>query len=92
MDGAVTTSHYARPPGLSAQEAADWQECQDDHDDLMGQLSHREALIENGLIDSYEQYAFTWYRPSPSAPRQDGTWPTDQSPGRGDASADDPPF
>ncbi|MEV7525627.1 hypothetical protein [Streptomyces sp. NPDC091371] len=54
------TNHRAQQPGLSADEAADWQECQREHDDLMGQLAHREALIENGLVDSYEEYAFGW--------------------------------
>ncbi|MFD9411542.1 hypothetical protein ACFWBN_31590 [Streptomyces sp. NPDC059989] len=81
-----------RPERLSADEATDWQECQNDHENLMAQLADREALIENGLIDSYEEYAFAWDRPSRKAPRQNGPQPADRSPGRRDTSADKAPF
>ncbi|MFE2326058.1 hypothetical protein ACFXD5_19385 [Streptomyces sp. NPDC059385] len=65
------TSHHALRPGLTAQEAADWRECQGEHDNLMGQLADREAQIEHGLIDDYTDYAFTWEGedPRPEASR-----------------------
>lgn len=73
------TDHPAQHPGLSAAEAADWQECQSDHNDLMAQLADREAQIENGFIDDSHAYQFTWDGkeplpyPLPAQPPDSGT-------------------
>lgn len=57
-----------RPRNLTDEEWADYQQCQDEHDDLMAQVADREAQMEAGLIDSYDEYEFTWEYPDP-APR-----------------------
>ncbi|UUU37547.1 hypothetical protein [Streptomyces sp. NBC_00162] len=62
------TGRPSQHRGLSAAETADWQECQSDHDDLMAQLADREAMVEAGLIDSYEDYVFIWESPSRTPP------------------------
>ncbi|MEU9148083.1 hypothetical protein [Streptomyces sp. NPDC048349] len=62
------TGRPTQYPGLSAGEAADWQECQSDHDDLMAQLTDRETMVEAGLIDSYKGYVFIWERPPRTPP------------------------
>lgn len=86
------TRRPAQYAGLSAGEAADWQECQSDHDDLMAQLTDREAQIETGLIDTYEDYVFIWERqggPSPGAQGPpSGALPRE----RRETAAGDPPF
>lgn len=60
-----------RPPDhLSPQERADFLECQAEHDDLTAQLAIREAAIENGFIDSYDDFDFDYGPPgSQSATR-----------------------
>ncbi|OEJ30006.1 hypothetical protein BGK67_00115 [Streptomyces subrutilus] len=59
------SGHPVRQRGLSAEEAADWQECQSDHSGLMAQLADREAQMETGLIDDYDAYQFTWDEEDP---------------------------
>lgn len=54
------TAHRTLPSGLTGREQRDYLEAQNDHDELMQQVNDREALIENGLIDSYSDYSFTW--------------------------------
>lgn len=53
-----------RPPDLSDEQWADYQaeyrRCQEEHDEVLTQVTDREAQIEHGLIDSYEDYEFTW--------------------------------
>lgn len=48
-----------RPPDhLSPEERADFLECQAEHLDLTAQLATREAQLDNGVIDSYDEFAF----------------------------------
>ncbi|WP_043267089.1 hypothetical protein [Streptomyces sp. CT34] len=49
-----------RPPNLTDEEWADYRQCQAEHDDLLSQVADREAQIEHGWIDSYDEYEFAW--------------------------------
>ncbi|MEE4544012.1 hypothetical protein V2S66_18800 [Streptomyces sp. V4-01] len=54
---------------MSDSEWADWQQCQDEHDDLMSQVADREYQMESGLIDSYDEYEFDFGPlPEPNTP------------------------
>ncbi|MDD9375860.1 hypothetical protein M8Z33_04080 [Streptomyces sp. ZAF1911] len=58
-----------RPPGLSDADWADYRAAARDDALLQSELADSEAQIENGLINSYEEYDFTWEAAN------DRTWP-----------------
>ncbi|MCA1223239.1 hypothetical protein [Streptomyces sp. 8L] len=80
-----------RPTGLNETQWADYQQCQAEHDDLIQQVADREAQMENGLIDSYDEYEFDFsplpdHKPAPV----EGSSPRPPSPvRRGSVAADD---
>lgn len=47
----------------------DYRQCEEEHLDLMSQLAMREAQIEQGIIDSYDDFPLDWDRPA-AAPRR----------------------
>ncbi|MGJ5751604.1 hypothetical protein FB563_4051 [Streptomyces puniciscabiei] len=49
-----------RPPNLTDAEWAEWLQCQEEEDELLAQVADREARLETGVIDSYDEYEFTW--------------------------------
>ncbi|WP_405681226.1 hypothetical protein OG239_00135 [Streptomyces sp. NBC_00868] len=51
------------PAGLSPADLAEYRHCQDEHFELREQIADREAQIEAGLIDTYDDYPFTWEPP-----------------------------
>ncbi|MFD7555216.1 hypothetical protein ACFV9E_11875 [Streptomyces sp. NPDC059835] len=55
----------------SEQEQADYREAAAENEALLWEVADREARIENGLIDDYADYAFTWEseEPHPDASR-----------------------
>ena len=64
-----------RPPNLTDAEWAEWLQCQEEEDELLAQVADREAKLEMGLIDSYDEYEFTWEHPG-SNPRPHGQEPS----------------
>ncbi|MFG2996581.1 hypothetical protein [Streptomyces sp. NPDC048340] len=62
-----------RPPDLTDAEWADYQQGQAEESSLLAEVVEREAKMENGTIDSYTDYRFTWdIHPAPGEP----TWPS----------------
>lgn len=51
--------------GWSEEDWAAYMQCQDEHDVMMAQVADREAQMEHGVIDSYDEYEFTWDDPVP---------------------------
>ncbi|MFE5097559.1 hypothetical protein ACFRCI_46655 [Streptomyces sp. NPDC056638] len=47
-----------RPANFSDADWAEYQQCQTEHDDLMDQFTDREAQMEQGLLDTYDEYEF----------------------------------
>lgn len=47
-----------RPANFSDADWAEYQQCQTEHDNLMDQFTDREAQMEQGLLDTYDEYAF----------------------------------
>ncbi|KOT79110.1 hypothetical protein ADK70_31860 [Streptomyces rimosus subsp. pseudoverticillatus] len=66
-----------RPAHYSDTDWAEYQQCQAEHDDIMNQVADREAQIEQGLIDTYDDYEFDFT--SPARPAQQPR-PARQSP------------
>ncbi|MFE2167924.1 hypothetical protein ACFXB3_23125 [Streptomyces sp. NPDC059447] len=70
----------------SRQEQTDHRDAAAEHEALLWQIADREAQIENGLIDDYADYTFTWEvedrRPEASGPRRAGR-PESQGQGAG---------
>lgn len=52
-----------RPAHFNDADWAEYQQCQAEHDDLMDQVADREAQMEQGLIDTYDEYDFDFARP-----------------------------
>ncbi|MEU9000687.1 hypothetical protein [Streptomyces sp. NPDC048551] len=62
-----------RPPELTEEEWADHRQCQAEENTVLTQVVDREAQLENGLIDSYDEYDFSWdIDPAPD----EQTWPS----------------
>lgn len=59
-----------RPPNLTDAEWAEWLQCQEEEDELLAQVADREAKLEMGLTDSYDEYEFTWEHPGSDPPPQ----------------------
>lgn len=58
-----------RPAHFSDADWAEFQQCQDEHDDLMAQVADREYQMEVGQIDSYDEYEFDFGPlPEPNTP------------------------
>ena len=73
-----------RPAHFSDADWAEYQQCQAEHDDLMAQVAEREAQMEHGLIDAYDEYEFDFTplaEPKPSPTRR--TPPLRHAPSRG---------
>ncbi|GCD41855.1 hypothetical protein [Streptomyces paromomycinus] len=56
-----------RPAHFSDADWADYLQCQAEHDDLLDQVADREAQIEQGLIDTYDDYEFDFASPARTA-------------------------
>ncbi|MFD3938218.1 hypothetical protein ACFWSF_09460 [Streptomyces sp. NPDC058611] len=81
------TSRQPEPRrALSAAERRDWEECEQDYAELMQELADREFQLEVGLIDSYQDYTFTWGRPTEEEPE------AVQPPRPARNGAEEPPF
>ncbi|MFE7119836.1 hypothetical protein ACFU99_30900 [Streptomyces sp. NPDC057654] len=52
-----------RPADCSDAEWAEIQQCQAEHDNLMDQVADREAQMEQGFIDTYDEYEFDYTTP-----------------------------
>lgn len=62
-----------RPPGLTDEAWADYRQCEAEENTLLAQVVDREAQLENGIINSYDEYRFTWdIEPAPG----EQTWPS----------------
>ncbi|WP_327255393.1 hypothetical protein [Streptomyces sp. NBC_01244] len=62
-----------RPPELTEEEWADYRQCQAEENTVLAQVVDREAQLENGLIDSDDEYDFSWdINPAPD----EQTWPS----------------
>ncbi|KPI02866.1 hypothetical protein OK074_5016 [Actinobacteria bacterium OK074] len=62
-----------RPADMSDDDWIEYQELEDDHNDLMAQCADREAQMENGLNDSYDEYEFDF---SPLPPKESSPPPS----------------
>ncbi|MER5782652.1 hypothetical protein ABT104_13130 [Streptomyces mobaraensis] len=68
-----------RPPNLTDAQWAEWRQCQEEEDELLTQVADREAKLETGQIDSYDEYEFTWESPG-NASGPHGHEPTSAEP------------
>ncbi|MCC2276218.1 hypothetical protein LKL35_12440 [Streptomyces sp. ET3-23] len=69
-----------RPPNLTDAEWAEWLQRQGEEDELLAQVADREAQLETGVIDSYDEYEFTWEY-ADSDPRSHEGEPSTAQPG-----------
>ncbi|MFJ4572076.1 hypothetical protein ACIP4W_11690 [Streptomyces sp. NPDC088846] len=52
-----------RPANFSDADWAEYLQCQAEHADLMDQFTDREAQMEQGLLDTYDEYDFDFSSP-----------------------------